>query len=229
MTTLVLASPEAERNTLHRGRNTGPNGGGRVTRADLCPRWIERWRRHKAVMLASRGRYVCWPAPARAGRTYAWSHRPTTKLPDRRSVALARAVVAYETGETPAGLVVMHECDRPGCCNPDHLDIGTQAENQADMAAKGRSRRGRRLDTAAVEAMVEVRRRRWAVLIAAGGDPFPHLRRGLNPRSVPVEAPDGCRWPSARAAADDLGMTGQGIAHRCRTGWRGWRWADPSP
>lgn len=34
--------------------------------------------------------------------------------------------------------VVMHTCDNPGCCNPMHLVGGTQAENLADMWAKGR-------------------------------------------------------------------------------------------
>lgn len=36
------------------------------------------------------------------------------------------------------GAVVMHICDVPACCNPDHLMIGTQAQNMADKCAKGR-------------------------------------------------------------------------------------------
>lgn len=34
---------------------------------------------------------------------------------------------------------VLHRCDNPPCFNPDHLFIGTVQDNQADMAAKGRS------------------------------------------------------------------------------------------
>jgi hypothetical protein len=44
-------------------------------------------------------------------------------------------------GEIPEGMVVMHKCDRPQCLNPDHLRLGTQAENIADMHQKNRNTR----------------------------------------------------------------------------------------
>lgn len=37
------------------------------------------------------------------------------------------------------GLVIMHSCDNPACINPEHLSAATQADNVADMYAKGRS------------------------------------------------------------------------------------------
>lgn len=36
--------------------------------------------------------------------------------------------------------VVLHSCNNPPCCNPDHLSWGTQAQNVADMIAKGRAK-----------------------------------------------------------------------------------------
>lgn len=48
--------------------------------------------------------------------------------------------VSYEhfKGPIPLQMFVMHACDVPCCCNPDHLTIGTPKDNTSDMVRKGR-------------------------------------------------------------------------------------------
>lgn len=45
----------------------------------------------------------------------------------------------YFNGPIPQGLVVRHKCDVRLCVNPDHLDIGTRADNNRDTSVRDRT------------------------------------------------------------------------------------------
>jgi hypothetical protein len=45
-------------------------------------------------------------------------------------------------GPIPAGKLVLHRCDNPGCVNPSHLFLGTQADNMRDRSSKHRQATG---------------------------------------------------------------------------------------
>jgi hypothetical protein len=49
--------------------------------------------------------------------------------------------VAYVArhGDIPDGMNVLHRCDNPACVRVSHLFLGTLADNNADMRAKGRN------------------------------------------------------------------------------------------
>lgn len=59
------------------------------------------------------------------------------------SMLAPRASWLIHRGDIPNGMYVLHNCpsgDNPLCLNPDHLWLGTIAQNNADMHKKGRNR-----------------------------------------------------------------------------------------
>jgi transposase len=60
----------------------------------------------------------------------------------RRTVLVHRISYELFIGPIPEGLGVLHKCDNPPCCNPNHLFIGTNADNRADCVAKDRHSKG---------------------------------------------------------------------------------------
>lgn len=57
-----------------------------------------------------------------------------------RDPRVHRAAYKIYVGPIPENLIVCHSCDVPRCFNPEHLFLGTQADNVADRVRKGRSR-----------------------------------------------------------------------------------------
>lgn len=79
----------------------------------------------------------CWEwQGSRLPRGYG-SFRLGTRSTDPKEYA-HRIAWAWKNGPIPLGMRVLHHCDNPGCVRPDHLFLGTQADNVADMDAKGR-------------------------------------------------------------------------------------------
>lgn len=65
----------------------------------------------------------------------------TTRKVNGKWVAISLHRLAYERtyGSIPPGLDVRHKCDNRRCINPEHLELGTRADNLRDMAERGRS------------------------------------------------------------------------------------------
>jgi hypothetical protein len=104
------------------------------------------------------------------------------KLPGRVSIRAHRLSYAIAVAE-PEGLQVLHRCDVPRCVRPDHLFLGTNADNMADRNGKGRYSHGEQHRDAKVTAdqVREIRRR-----YAAGGVSQTALGRefGLSQHSI---------------------------------------------
>lgn len=63
----------------------------------------------------------------------------------RRMVMLHRLAYVKNKGieiDDISDMVVRHKCDNPRCINPNHLELGTGADNSKDMVDRGRSTKG---------------------------------------------------------------------------------------
>jgi HNH endonuclease len=108
-------------------------------------------------------------------------------------------------GPIPAGLQVCHRCDQRNCVNPDHLFLGTHAENMADLKAKRRRRS---------EALVPMRTRGQKFNPDAA--PIRILYRGLELVGEVVVAPLDPQARNAAARRPPRDRRGRPLNHKAR-------------
>jgi hypothetical protein len=140
------------RNRRPKGRVCVVEGCGKVHDSQgYCQLHAKRWRKRGDPLLG--GRKVIpaeerfWAfVPVRGDGCWEWSGSVTEKgygqFGDGRrpnNVRAHRFSWELANGPIPDGRIVLHSCDNPPCVNPAHLRLGSDAENTADMIAKGRA------------------------------------------------------------------------------------------
>ena len=143
----------------------------------------------------------CWISTGGAadsrGRGYRFFIR------DGKHVSAHRLSYTLTYGPIPDGMNVCHKCDNPPCGRPDHLFLGTNADNMRDMAEKDRSLFGRRNSQAKLTDDAVVRLRH---LCANGGVTYAELARtfGVCPSTI-RRAVKGIRWRRVVMSETPLG------------------------
>ena len=74
----------------------------------------------------------CFICISHKAKRYPSIHK-NTKL-----ITIARHIYEECFGEISKGKVLRHKCDNVKCINPEHLEIGTQADNNKDTRERGR-------------------------------------------------------------------------------------------
>lgn len=119
-----LIGPEKVKRPSHQPQNRKPTEG-------------EKFYKRFWANIDIRGKDECWEWKAGRGSQLGYGRLRIAGGYDYAH----RVMYRIKTGEEiPAGMVVMHTCDRPDCVNPNHLVLGTQSDNVHDRDRKGRQK-----------------------------------------------------------------------------------------
>ena len=89
-----------------------------------------------------RGPNDCWPWTSTKGAANEYGMFGLWDGVRQVNYRAHRMAWMLTSGAIPDGLIVMHSCDTPICCNPSHLSVGTMADNMTDRNEKGRHAHG---------------------------------------------------------------------------------------
>ena len=146
----------------------------------LCRKHYRQWQRTGSPIPKVVGgrKTISWDVDPDTGCWNCTSHTPNPKgyvRIRRNGTATYLHRYHYEkiNGPIPDGLYVMHACDNPSCINPDHLSVGTPADNVLDAINKGRVA----VNTLTVDEVLEIREK-------DGTLPEVAAEYGVSPRSI---------------------------------------------
>jgi hypothetical protein len=85
----------------------------------------------------------CWDWPA---STNSHGYGQFSMIINHKPTMVGAHQVAYRkfVGIIPDGLIILHSCDRPPCCQPAHLRTGTISDNSQDAWERGQMMTGER-------------------------------------------------------------------------------------
>jgi hypothetical protein len=84
-----------------------------------------------------------WSKVDKTGDCWIWKGTKTragygVKIINHKAYYVHRLMWGSLNGEIPNGMEICHRCDNPPCIRPEHLFLGSQADNTRDAIKKGR-------------------------------------------------------------------------------------------